>query len=98
MTETGSQFLDELETIIQQRLAEGGEQSYTAQLVASGETRVAQKVGEEAVEVALAAVSGNRDELVEEAADLLYHLLVLLNSRNACLGDVSAVLASRHRD
>ena len=70
MTETGSQFLDELETIIQQRLAEGGEQSYTAQLVASGETRVAEKVGEEAVEVALAAVSGNRDELVEEAADL----------------------------
>ena len=97
MSETDSLFLGELEAIIKQRLAEGGEESYTARLVASGEKRVAQKVGEEGLELALAAVSGDRDELLDEAADLLYHLLVLLNSKGTCLADVSAVLASRHR-
>lgn len=57
---------------------------------------MAQKVGEEAVEVALAAVDGSREEIVNETADLIYHLLVLLNSQDIRFADVVAVLQSRH--
>lgn len=89
-------FLVQLERVIHQRLASGGDESYTAQLVASGERRVAQKVGEEAVELALATVAGSREEQLEEAADLLYHLLVLLGSKDLELADVAAVLKNRH--
>ena len=96
MTNSDISFLTELETIIQQRLNEGAEDSYTARLVASGDKRVAQKVGEEAVELALAAISGDRQEQLDEAADLVFHLLVLLNSKGLSLTDVSAVLKQRH--
>jgi len=96
MTNSDISFLTELETIIQQRLNEGAEGSYTARLVASGDKRVAQKVGEEAVELALAAISGDRQEQLDEAADLVFHLLVLLNSKGLSLTDVSAVLKQRH--
>jgi len=96
MTNSDISFLTELETIIQQRLNEGTEESYTARLVASGDKRVAQKVGEEAVELALAAISGDRQEQLDEAADLVFHLLVLLNSKGLSLTDVSAVLKQRH--
>lgn len=89
-------FFVQLERVIRQRLANGSDESYTARLVASGDRRVAQKVGEEAVELALAAVAGSREEQLEEAADLLYHLLVLLNSRDIELADVAAVLKKRH--
>ena len=64
--------------------------------MAAGTRRMAQKVGEEGVEAALAAVGGSREELLEESADLLYHLLVLLHDRGASLSDVVAVLESRH--
>jgi len=89
-------FLTRLEQIILERLATGSEQSYTVRLVASGDKRVAQKVGEEAVELALATVAGTREEQLDEAADLVYHLLVLLNSRNIRLGDVVELLRRRH--
>ncbi|MEQ8207744.1 MAG: phosphoribosyl-ATP diphosphatase, partial [Woeseia sp.] len=70
--------------------------SYTAKLMAAGTRRIAQKVGEEGVEVALAATAGERDELLEETADLLYHLLVLLTDSDLRLSDAVAVLESRH--
>ena len=69
MTNSDISFLTELETIIQQRLNEGTEESYTARLVASGDKRVAQKVGEEAVELALAAISGDRQEQLAGLAE-----------------------------
>jgi phosphoribosyl-ATP pyrophosphohydrolase len=89
-------FIAELETIIRERIAEDSADSYTARLVRAGNRRIAQKVGEEGVEVALAATSGNRDELLDEAADLVYHLLVLLAVNDAKLADVANVLARRH--
>lgn len=90
------EFLETLEDVIQSRMDDSPDGSYTASLVASGEKRIAQKVGEEGVELALAAVAGDRDEIVDEAADLVYHLLVLLRSRDICLADVAAQLKARH--
>lgn len=89
-------FLEVLETVIRTRLAEQPESSYTARLAAEGDRRVAQKVGEEAVELALATVGGSRDEQLEEAADLIYHLLLALAVKGISLSDVVAVLEARH--
>jgi phosphoribosyl-AMP cyclohydrolase / phosphoribosyl-ATP pyrophosphohydrolase len=89
-------FLAELERIIAQRVAERPEGSYTARLLAQGSRRVAQKVGEEGLEVALAAVAETGDRIVSEAADLLFHLLVLLKSREIPLASVVAELEARH--
>ena len=97
MNHSDISFLSDLEIIIQQRLSDGSDESYTARLVASGDKRVAQKVGEEAVELALAATAGDRAEQLEEAADLMYHLIVLLGSKNILLSDVAEVLQKRHR-
>lgn len=91
-------FLTSLERIIRSRLNERPDSSYTAKLAAAGDKRVAQKVGEEAVELALAAVAGDRQEQVSEAADLLFHTLVLLNCLGISLGDVVAELELRHGD
>ena len=96
MSNADLSFLGELETIIQARLATPTKESYTSQLVAAGVKRIAQKVGEEGVELALAAVSGDREEIVDEAADLLYHLAVLLAERDLGLADVAARLQLRH--
>lgn len=93
---TGVGFLGELERTIVQRIAEGGEKSYTARLVREGVKRIAQKVGEEGVETALAATAGDNEELAGEAADLLFHLLVLLRAKGLTLGDVTRVLEQRH--
>jgi phosphoribosyl-ATP pyrophosphohydrolase/phosphoribosyl-AMP cyclohydrolase len=90
--------LASLERVVSERLREAPEGSYTARLAAAGIKRVAQKVGEEGVETALAAVSGDRDALVAEAADLAYHLLVLLQLCGASLGDVEQELARRQAD
>ena len=90
------EFLLTLETVIRQRLGERPESSYTARLAAEGDARMAQKVGEEAVELALASVTGDDDEQLNEAADLVYHLLVLLNHKGLTLADVVRVLRSRH--
>ncbi|MEJ1960775.1 MAG: bifunctional phosphoribosyl-AMP cyclohydrolase/phosphoribosyl-ATP diphosphatase HisIE [Gammaproteobacteria bacterium] len=89
-------FLSKLEGVIEQRVAENPEGSYTARLFAKGPKRIAQKVGEEGLEVALAAVAETDDHVISESADLLYHLLVLLKSRGITLGRVVAELESRH--
>ena len=91
-------FLSTLETIIRDRLGNPDGGSYTASLAAAGTQRIAQKVGEEGVELALAAVAENRDEIIEEAADLVYHLLVLLNTQGLDLGKVVARLKERHEN
>lgn len=89
-------FLGNLQATIARRIADNPDGSYTARLYASGVGRIAQKVGEEGVETALAAVTRDDAELVGESADLLYHLLVLLKSRNLTLEHVVDELASRH--
>lgn len=81
-----------LERTINERANGGG---YTARLFQEGARRIAQKVGEEGVETALAGATGGADELCEEAADLLYHLLVLLQARGRTLDDVMQVLEKR---
>jgi phosphoribosyl-ATP pyrophosphohydrolase/phosphoribosyl-AMP cyclohydrolase len=90
-------FLAQLETVIATRLADRPEGSYTARLFAEGTRRMAQKVGEEGVEVALAATGGTDAEMVGESADLLYHLALLLRARDLSLADVARELAARHR-
>ena len=90
-------FLAQLEDIIDRRIENPSAQSYTSQLVQAGDRRVAQKVGEEAVELALAATTGNAEEQLDEAADLLFHILVLLRTKGLSLGDVSSRLRQRHK-
>ena len=97
MSDKALAFLVSLEDIIADRAGADADSSYTARLLAEGTRRVAQKVGEEGVEVALAAAAGNRAELLDEAADLLYHLLVLLRDQDVSLADVVTVLEGRHR-
>ena len=94
---TGVQFLDTLQGVIKDRIEQAPEGSYTAKLASQGKLKVAQKVGEEAVELALAAAAQDRAHVVAEAADLLYHLLLLLQLRDLRLGDVIAELEGRHR-
>jgi len=89
-------FLTVLEEIIVERKNLPSEGSYTSELFAAGRQRIAQKVGEEAVEVILAAASGNREATVNETADLLYHLLVLLTEQGIRLSDVIVTLEQRH--
>ena len=89
-------FLGALEDVIDARLAEASARSYTARLAAGGLQDVAQKVGEEAVETVLAAVANDDRALLDESADLVFHLLLLLRLRGLSLADVSATLQSRH--
>jgi phosphoribosyl-ATP pyrophosphohydrolase len=97
MSETGIGYLQELELIIEQRKAAAPDQSYTAKLYRAGRSRIAQKVGEEAVELALASVQDDRKRIVSEAADLVYHLLVLLRYHDLALADVARELSQRQR-
>ena len=90
-------FLMRLEATIAQRISDRPEGSYTARLWSEGPTRIAQKVGEEGVEVALAAVTQEDERLIGESADLLYHLALLLKSRNLSLTTVVRELEQRHR-
>jgi phosphoribosyl-ATP pyrophosphohydrolase/phosphoribosyl-AMP cyclohydrolase len=89
-------FLAGLEKLIAQRDIDRPEDSYTTRLFEAGIKRIAQKVGEEGVETALAAAAGDREELANESADLLYHLLVLLRASGLDLGEVTRILKSRH--
>jgi phosphoribosyl-ATP pyrophosphohydrolase/phosphoribosyl-AMP cyclohydrolase len=91
-------FLAGLERLICEREVQRPEGSYTTQLFDAGVKRIAQKVGEEGVETALAATAGDTEELANESADLLYHLLVLLRARDLSLADVVETLKSRHGD
>ena len=85
----------DLATTIDARAASGGEASYTRKLLDKGAEHCAKKLGEEAVETVIAAVENNRDRLIAESADLLYHLLVLLKSRGVKLVEVEAALSQR---
>lgn len=87
--------LTDLDAIIAARAASDDEKSYTRKLISKGVAKCAQKLGEEAVEAALAAVLDDKEELTAEAADLLYHLLVVLKVVNVPLEDVMAELARR---
>ena len=87
--------LDDLEIMVANRAAADPAVSYTRQLLDFGVERCAKKLGEEGVEAALAAVMDDRDGLTKEAADVLFHLLVLLRSRGIPLADVMAELESR---
>ncbi|UTV28544.1 bifunctional phosphoribosyl-AMP cyclohydrolase/phosphoribosyl-ATP diphosphatase HisIE [Photobacterium atrarenae] len=90
-------FLHQLEQVLAERKDADPDSSYTASLYARGTKRISQKVGEEGVEVALAATSGDKAELVCESADLLYHLIVLLQDQGLSLSDITAKLQERHK-
>ena len=90
-------FLSKLESVIAQRASDKPENSYTARLLAKGLGKVAQKVGEEGVETALAGAGESEQKVIEESADLLFHLLVLLRARGLTLAQVVRQLESRHR-
>ncbi|UBB27280.1 bifunctional phosphoribosyl-AMP cyclohydrolase/phosphoribosyl-ATP diphosphatase HisIE [Pseudoxanthomonas japonensis] len=94
--EAPGSFLAELDALVARRERERPAGSYTTGLFEEGVRRIAQKVGEEGVETALAAVAQDEAALLGESADLLYHLLVLLRSRGRGLADVEALLAARH--
>ena len=89
-------FLNQLEAIIESRKKEMPEGSYTTHLFKKGVKKMAQKVGEEATEVVIDAVTDNKERLLEETADLMYHLLVLLKAHDLSLSDVARVLEKRH--
>jgi phosphoribosyl-ATP pyrophosphohydrolase/phosphoribosyl-AMP cyclohydrolase len=91
-------FLGALEGVIEKRIADRPEGSYTARLYAQGAKRIAQKVGEEGLEVALAAVAEPDDKVIAESADLIFHLLVLLKSRGVSLERVARELEARHAE
>ncbi|QKQ99538.1 phosphoribosyl-ATP diphosphatase [Metallosphaera tengchongensis] len=92
-----SEVLGDLYSVIQKRLKEMPEQSYTASLVRKGKHYVARKVGEEAVEVVTASLAEGRERVISESADLLYHLLVLLALDGISLDEVYAELRRRMR-
>ncbi|MFK3841191.1 bifunctional phosphoribosyl-AMP cyclohydrolase/phosphoribosyl-ATP diphosphatase HisIE [Serratia sp. NPDC087055] len=90
-------FLYQLEQLLAERKTASPDSSYTASLYASGTKRIAQKVGEEGVETALAATVNDREELTNEASDLIYHLLVLLQDQDLDLSKVIGRLRERHQ-
>lgn len=87
--------LSDLERIVAERASASPDQSWTAKLFAAGQTKAAKKLGEEAVETVIAAISQDRENLTDEAADLLYHLLVVLKIADIPLSDVFAELERR---
>lgn len=91
-------FIEYLESVIENRKQLDVEQSYTAKLLSAGAKRIAKKVGEEAVELALEAETGSDEHLIDEASDLIYHTLVLLSSRNLKFNQVVDNLKKRHAD
>jgi len=89
--------LQKLESIIANRKADQGTNSYTASLFSKGINKIAQKVGEEAVELVIESKDDNRERFLGEAADLLYHYLVLLQAKECTLANVTQTLAARHK-
>lgn len=87
--------LEELEQIIATRAGASADESWTAKLLAKGPEKCAEKFGEEAIEAVIEAVKGDSDRLTSEAADVLFHLLVMLRSRDVTLADVMAELDRR---
>jgi phosphoribosyl-ATP pyrophosphohydrolase/phosphoribosyl-AMP cyclohydrolase len=97
ITENRLAFLEHLETVIGQRKNNPSEKSYTSSLFAKGINKVAQKVGEEAVEVVIEAKDNNDELFLGEAADLMFHYLILLQAKGFTLTDVIEVLKQRHK-
>ncbi|ULB34112.1 MULTISPECIES: bifunctional phosphoribosyl-AMP cyclohydrolase/phosphoribosyl-ATP diphosphatase HisIE [Proteiniphilum] len=95
--ETSKGFLYELEKVIEQRISDNQEGSYTARLFSRGVNKVAQKVGEEAVELVIESKDNNIDLFKNEAADLLYHFLILLKTKSLKLQDIEEILSGRHK-
>jgi len=93
----GIDFIEYLQDFIEKRFKEMPEGSYTTSLFQSGVNRMAQKVGEEAVETVIEATNGTDDRLVYEASDLIYHLIVLLTSKGLRIDDLARELKSRHK-
>lgn len=96
-TTSADGFLYRLEQVIQQRLSDGGSESYTKRLYDRGINKVAQKVGEEAVELVIEAKDNNAELFLNEAADLFYHYTLLLAAKGFSLNDVEQVLAQRSK-
>lgn len=94
---TDDSFLHHLQGVIEERKSADSEKSYTKSLFEKGINKVAQKVGEEAVELVIEAKDNNKDLFLGEAADLMYHYLVLLAAKDFSLSDVEAVLRERHK-
>lgn len=95
--ETAKGFVYKLEHIIDERIASDDDSSYTKKLFNKGVNKVAQKVGEEAVELVIEAKDSNNDLFVNEAADLLYHYLILLKYKGFTFQNIEEVLAERHK-
>jgi phosphoribosyl-ATP pyrophosphohydrolase len=95
MSDHGVKTLADLADVIASRRGASSDQSYTAKLLSQGVEKCAKKLGEEAVETALAGVLGNKQHLASESADLLYHLLVLLEAADVSLDDVMEELERR---
>lgn len=90
-------FPEKLESVIEERMKQGSLESYTARLVSSGVHKVAQKVGEEAVELVIESMRNDDNAFLNEAADLLYHYTILLKVRGYSIGDIAKVLEQRHQ-
>jgi phosphoribosyl-ATP pyrophosphohydrolase/phosphoribosyl-AMP cyclohydrolase len=90
-------FLSYLQDFIAKRYAEMPEKSYTTSLFQAGINRMAQKVGEEAVETVIEATNGTDDRLIYEASDMIYHLIVLLTSKGMRIEDLATELKKRHK-
>lgn len=90
-------FIRRLQSVVQQRHRDMPEDSYTTKLFIKGVKKIAQKVGEEAVESVVEAVDGNRDRFIYEASDMIYHLLVLMEQMDCSIEDMERELALRHR-
>lgn len=90
-------FIRYLQSVIRDRHDKMPEGSYTTRLFTRGVNKIAQKVGEEAVETVIEAVDGNRDAFIYEASDLIYHLLVLLEANDCTIADLEKELAARHK-
>lgn len=95
-TEFQANFIFELENIIEERFTHPNEESYVNRLRGKGLNKVAQKVGEEGVEVVIAALAESRNELLNESADLVFHVLVLLREKDVKLAEVAEILRQRH--
>ena len=89
-------FLSQLETIIDERISSGDENSYVKKMLSNQLDRLLKKIGEEAGEVIIAAKNGDKAELLNESADLLFHLMLVLKKQSCSIEDVVDVLAKRH--
>ena len=94
---TNASFINQLQELIHERKEEMPENSYTTSLFSKGINKIAQKVGEEAVELVIEAKDNNDDLFLNEAADLVYHLLVLLSAKEKDIREVTSILEQRHR-